>query len=439
MIPFGLSLKSLRNRRVTVGLTIASIALSVALLLGVERIRREAQTSFTNTISGTDLIVGARTSPVQLLLSSVFRLSDASNNIEWESYEAIVAHPAVAWAIPISLGDSHRGYRVVGTTHAYFEHLRYGRQQSLRMAAGEWFTGDDGCVLGSEAAAVLGYRVGDPVVVAHGAGDISFVEHDEHPFIVTGILAPTGTPVDRSVHVSLLGIDAIHEGMTGEPDDADLDPLTAALAAAQEADAHAGHDHAHHEHDETCGHEPGQITAFFIGLKSRAAALGIQRMVNQYEGEALSAVMPAAALQQLWEIVGVVERALMAVSALVVLVGLTGMMVALMTSINERRREMAILRAVGARPGHVMGLIVGEAALVSVLGVGLGFVLLYAVLLIARPIIATRMGLFISIGLPSLYELGLGAVVVVAGLVIGLVPAYRGYRYSLTDGLTVRV
>ena len=161
-------------------------------------------------------------------------------------------------------------------------------------------------------------------------------------------------------------------------------------------------------------------------------------MVNQYEGEALSAVMPAAALQQLWEIVGVVEKALMAVSALVVLVGLTGMMVALMTSINERRREMAILRAVGARPAHVMGLIVGEAALVSLSGVGVGFILLYVGLLIARPIIVTRTGLFISIGVPSLYEWGLGAVVVLAGLVIGLVPAYRGYRYSLSDGLMVR-
>ncbi len=434
MNPFALSLKSLRNRRVTVGLTIASIALSVALLLGVERIRREAQTSFTNTISGTDLIVGARTSPVQLLLASVFRLSDASNNMEWKSYQAIAAHPAVAWSIPISLGDSHRGYRVVGTTRQYVDHFQYGRKQSLHMNDGEWFAGADGCVLGAEAAAALGYAVGDAVVVAHGAGEVSFIQHDEHPFTVTGILAPTGTPVDRSVHVSLAGIDSIHEGMTGDPTEEDLDPLAAALAAARQAEAHAGHDHgASH------GHEPGQITACFLGLKSRAAALGVQRMVNEYEGEALSAVMPAAALQQLWEIVGVVENTLLVVSAMVVLVGLTGMMVALMTSINERRREMAILRAVGARPAHVMGLIAGEAVLVSVIGVGVGFILLYAVLLIARPIIATRMGLFISIGFPSLYEWAIGIVVVLAGLVIGLVPAYRGYRYSLADGLTVRV
>jgi putative ABC transport system permease protein len=432
MTPFALIVKSLRNRRCSVGLTVASIALSVALLFGVERIRREAQTSFTNTISGTDLIIGARTGAVQLLLSAVFRIGNASNSMEWESYEEIASHPAVAWAIPVSLGDSHRGYRVMGTTDAYFKHLRYGRSQALRMGAGAWFAGDSGAVLGAEVARKLDYAVGDALVVAHGAGDVSFIKHDEHPFRVAGILAPTGTPVDRTVHVSLLGMDAIHEGMTGEQDEADADPLAAALAKAREREHHA------HVHHEGCDHEPGQITACFIGLKSRSAALGMQRMVNQFKPEPLSAVLPALALQELWEIVGIVERALLAVSGFVVLVGLAGMLVAIMTSINQRRREMAILRSVGARPVHVLGLIVAEATLVTSAGVVSGFVLLYGALLVARPILAGRTGLVIAVGLPSAYEFALGGIIILAGFLIGLVPGYRSYRYSLADGLTVR-
>ena len=208
-----LAVKSLGNRKFTVGLTIVSIALSVTLLLGVERIRSQAQTSFTNTISGTDLIVGARTSPVQLLLSSVFGLGNAANTIRWESYEAIADHPGIAWTIPISLGDSHGGFRVLGTTGAFFDYFRFGRKQALQMRDGAWFDGDSGAVLGAEVAEKMGYRVGSNLVVAHGSGDVSFIKHDTHPFHISGILAPTGTPVDRSVFVSLAGIDAIHAGM----------------------------------------------------------------------------------------------------------------------------------------------------------------------------------------------------------------------------------
>src|SRR5215468_8728951 len=134
-----LALKSLRNRRLTAALTVLSIALAMVLLLGVERIRSEARESFASTISGTDLIVGARSSPVHLLLYSVFRIGNPTNNVRWESFETIAARPEVAWAIPISLGDSHRGFRVLGTTPAYFEHFRYGRGRKLELASGKPF------------------------------------------------------------------------------------------------------------------------------------------------------------------------------------------------------------------------------------------------------------------------------------------------------------
>jgi putative ABC transport system permease protein len=440
MSHFILAIKSLGNRKLTAGLTIASIALSVTLLLGVERIRTEAQTSFTNTISGTDLIVGARTSPVQLLLSSVFGLSDAANNIRWESYEAISDHPAIAWTIPLSLGDSHAGYRVLGTNGTFFDHFRYDRKQSLQMIVGGWFSSEDGAVLGAEVAEKLGYRAGSDIVVAHGAGDISFIQHDSHPFQVSGILARTGTPVDRTLFVSLEGIDAIHADMNPAHDHGH-DPL-AGIANTDRHHAEEIHKTDHHstvDEDHHHGHEPTAITAFYIGLKTRSAALSVQRTVNEYKGESLTAILPAVALQELWAVVDVMEKTLLAVSAFVVLVGLCGMLVAIMTSLNERRREMAILRAVGARPMHVFSLIVGEAAMVTLMGVALGVALLYAMFTVAQPLIAYRFGLFVSAGSLSTYELVLMGTVCLAGLLIGLVPGYRIYRYSLADGMTIRV
>jgi putative ABC transport system permease protein len=421
MAIFVLAVKSLRNRKFTVGLTVAAIAMSVTMLLGVERLRHQAQSSFTNTISGTDLIVGARSSPVQLLLATVFGLSDATNNIAWESYESIAGHPEIAWTIPISQGDTHRGYRVVGTTAAFFDHFQYGLKQSLRMQTGEWIASENGAAVGAEVAEKLGYRVGSGIVVAHGAGDVSFIKHDAHPFHVTGILARTGTPVDRTVFVSLAGIDAIHAGMN-PADHHDHDPMT--VHARSEA---------HHEN------EPNAITAFYVGLKNRSAALSVQRMINEYKNEPLSAVLPAVALQQLWDIIGVVEKTLLAVSAFVVLVGLSGMLVAIMTSLNERRREMAILRSVGARPLHVFSLIVGEAGLVTLVGVFLGTALLYGLLATVQPLVAAHLGFFMPMHFMTAYELFLLAIIFLAGVIIGFVPGFKIYRHSLADGMTVRI
>src|SRR6185503_4656182 len=145
---FALAVKSLRNRKFTAALTVLSIALAVVLLLGVERIRSESRESFAATISGTDLIVGARSSPVHLLLFSVFRIGNATNNIRWDSYRAIAQRPEVAWSIPLSLGDSHHGFRVLGTTHEYFEHFRFGRDRKLELARGAIFDDTHDAVLG---------------------------------------------------------------------------------------------------------------------------------------------------------------------------------------------------------------------------------------------------------------------------------------------------
>jgi putative ABC transport system permease protein len=343
---YSLAVKSLRNRKFSAALTVLSISLSVMLLLGVERIRSESRESFAATISGTDLVVGARSSPVHLLLYSIFRIGNPTNNLRWDSYRAIADRPEVAWTIPLSLGDSHRGYRVVGTSDNYFEYFRFQRNRVLEIAQGRVFEDEYDAVLGSDVARKLGYRAGDEIVIAHGAGEVSFMLHEELPFRVVGILAPTATPVDRSVHVPLEGLDALH----ADADSAGThDPLLEALRGAPKTgkDDHGearedepGYErqHGHEHHVVSEGDEAEHtISAFLVGLKSRAAALGMQRFVNEYAGEPMTAILPGATLQEVWEIVGAAEKTLFAVSALVVVVGLAGMLVALLTSLSERR------------------------------------------------------------------------------------------------------
>ncbi|NCC27636.1 MAG: ABC transporter permease [Gammaproteobacteria bacterium] len=414
-----LAWKSLLNRRGTALLTVLSIALSVALLVGVERLRTETRASFANTISGTDLIVGARTGPVQLLLYAVFRIGHATNNISWESYRDIADHPRVAWAIPISLGDSHRGYPVLGTTPAYFEHYRHGRGRALVVSEGAPFSDLYDAVLGSEVAKALGYGLGDSVVIAHGASDVAFARHDDHPFRVVGILAPTGTPVDRTVHVSLEGIEAIHLGWDGGA------PLPGRVVDADEARA--------------MDLAPKAITAALVGLTSRISTFQVQRFVNDYRAEPLMAILPGVALAELWGLIAVGEQALLLVSGFVVVVGLFGLLTALLTSLGERRREMAILRSVGARPAHVFALILGEALALTLLGILVGLCLLYGSLLLAQPLILSAMGIFVAVGTLSPHEMMLLALVLAAGFLVGLIPGYRAYRLSLADGLSIRV
>ena len=418
MAILGLAIKSFRNRKFTTGLTVLSIALSVMLLLGIEKIRQGAEASFTSTISGTDLIIGARSSPVQLLLYSVFHIGNPTTNISHQSFEEITDRPQVKWAIPLSLGDSHKGYRVVGTTAQFYQHFRYGNWQRLQLEQGEWFGDGYQATVGAEVAAALGYQQGDQIVIAHGSGDDSFISHEDKPFKVVGILKRTGTPVDRAVYVGIGSIDRIHEDFDG--DDHDHDPLM----------AHLGHG------DET---DKGDLSAVLVGLQSRGAAIAMQRTINEHDHEPLTAIMPGVVLLEVWQMMSVVERILMIVSGFVVAVGLFSMLIILMTSLNERRREMAILRSVGARPAHIFVLIMGEAVFLTLLAIGIGVALVYGLMLLLQPWLESMYGLYVAITWPSTTELLLLALIAVCGFIIGLIPGIRIYRYSLADGMTIRV
>jgi putative ABC transport system permease protein len=210
-----LALTSLRSRLLTTSLTVASIALSVTLLVGIENVRAGVRDSFAGTIRGVDLIVGARGGTLQVLLSAVFGIGSPSGSVKLSTMERWKTHPAVKWVVPYSLGDSHRGFRVVGTTPEFYERYRFRKDGRIVFASGRAAVSDTEVVIGSEVAEKLGYVIGTPVVVVHGLRDIGTSSHEAHPFHVVGILGRTFTPIDRSVYVTLEGIESMHQPEAG--------------------------------------------------------------------------------------------------------------------------------------------------------------------------------------------------------------------------------
>ncbi|RKT59538.1 putative ABC transport system permease protein [Azonexus fungiphilus] len=412
-----LALASAWNRRLGLGLTLLSVMLAATLLLSVERVRQAARASFAQSVSATDLVVGARSSPVQLVLHAVFHLGEPTGNLGWDSYRKIAADPAIAWSVPLSLGDSHRGYPVLGTTPDYFVHFRYGDRQPLSFASGAAFAGIFEAVLGAEVAARLGYRVGERITLSHGDGGLAGMEHEDKPFTVVGILAPTGTPVDRSVHVGLAAIEAIHLDWIGG---APVPGFSIGAEVVQKFDL-----------------TPKSITAFLVGLHRRGEVFAVQRRIGAFAGEPLTAVLPGVALDQLWQSVGFAERALQVLSWLVLAVGLAGLAATMLAGLDQRRRELAILRSLGAGRRHLLALLVLESGVVSLLGCLLGLAATTLLALFG----AGRLAAFGLSALPltvAAGEMQLLAAVLVCGLLVGLLPAWRAYRLSLADGLTPR-
>ncbi|MEM7111203.1 MAG: ABC transporter permease [Chloroflexota bacterium] len=418
MILVRIVLKSAWHRRTSLLLTILSIAISVSLLLGVDKIRKEAKNSFINTISQTDLIIGARSGPTNLLLYSVFRIGNATNNVSWESYEEIVAFDEVAWSIPISLGDSHRGYRVMGTNTDYFEYYQYGQGQPLALAGGEPFADLYDTVIGADVAQALDYQVGDEIIIAHGLVSTEFSQHDDKPFTVSGILERTGTPVDRTVHVSLEGIEAIHVDWQGGA----RSPLQLSAEQARRMDL-----------------QPKTITAFMIGLDNRLSTFRLQRQINEYDEEPLLAILPGATLAELWQTISAFEQVLLIISGFVLIAGLLGMLTTLLSTLNERRREMAVLRAVGAHPYHIILLFMLETFFIVLAGCLVGATVLYLVLFLIQPLLVQWYGINIAITLPDVQQWLLFTAVLLLSLFVSLIPGVIAYRRSLQDGLAIKI
>lgn len=421
MIFLTLALKSIRNRQMTTVLTILSIALSTALLLAVERTRRAAEEGFTQSVSQTDLIVGARSGPVNLILYTVFNMGSATNNISWKTYEEIKSHPSVDWTIPYSLGDGHRGFRVVATDNNFFEHYRFRGDQSVQVAKGNSDLSLWKVVIGSEVQKKLSYGLGDKVVIAHGVTRGEGIQkHDDKPFAVSGILKPTGTAIDTSVYVGLKSMEAIH--MDWKNGAAPTSETAIAQDEISEKDIHVG-----------------TITAFFLRTKSRIDTLRLQREINNFQAEPLLAIIPGVTLSELWRSLSVASTALQVISWMVIGVGLISMLIALLTGLNERRREMAILRSVGASPAQISFLLVLESATLTLMGVMLGLVFELLGFFVLRSWIADQFGLYLSGEILTSNEVIYLVVTLVLGVLIGFIPALKASQTALKDGLSVKV
>jgi len=401
----------------TTALTTLSIALSTALLIGVELVRTGARESFTNTISQTDLIVGARGGSLQLLLYTVFHMGTATNNISYATYEKLKRHPAVQWTIPYSLGDSHRSFRVVATTDDFYREYRYRRDQQVQFTMGRAPAATFEVAIGAEVARTLGYQLDQMIVVAHGlVSGKGLPDHKEHPFRVVGILQRTATPIDRALYVTLEGMTAIHASWQQTPEQQTPPPGTVSPSPPA----------------------PEQITAFLLRSRSRIDTLRLQREINEFADEPLMAIIPGVTLSELWRGIGYAEQTLWIVTILVLTVGLLSMLIALYASLNERRREMAVLRALGASPRRILSLLIIESGFLSIVGIGLGIGLMYSILVLGQPLIEQHVGLFLPLRTLTTQELLYLAFVVGSGLGIGAIPAIKAYRNTLVDGLTVR-
>ena len=417
MMLLKLTFNSLYARLLTVGMTVFAISLSLMLYMSVEKLRTSAYTSFTDTISQTDLIVGARTSSVQLLLYSVFRIGNATNNITWESYEDVINKKEVAWSVPISLGDSHKGFRVMGTNSEFFKRYKFRGGQSIELEQGKNLDDLYDVIIGAGVAEKLNYSVGTPLIVSHGLQ--SFSDHDDQPFKVSGILAKTGTPVDNTVIVSLEAIEAIHvDWSTGAKIPGQITPV---------------------EEIRQMDLSPKNITAALIGVNSKLQIFQLQRWINEYPEESLSSILPGVALQELWRIVGVVENLLLGISVTVIFTTLIGMTAIIFSSLNERRREMAIWRAMGASPKVVIGLLMLEAFIISVMSIIVSTVMLFLTLYVLQPWIDNTYGILVNIEMLAVKDIYIFMLFIIAASLVSLIPAIRAYWFSINDGMTIKI
>ncbi len=421
MIFLKLALRSLQNRLFSTVLTLVSIALSTALLLSVERTKRAAEEGFTQSVSETDLLVGARTGPLNLILYTVFNMGSASNNISWKTYEELKSNPAIDWTIPYSLGDGHRGFRVVATDENFYEHYHFRGHQRVELLEGKPALGLWDVVIGSDVQRTLGYKLGDPVVIAHGVTKgVGIQKHDDKPFRISGIMKATGTALDQSLYISLYGMEAVHMDWQN--------------GAAPTKATEIPQDQIHLENI-----KPTQITAFFLRTKSRIETLRLQRSINTYPEEPLLAIIPGVTLAELWRGLSQIEQVLKIISWMVIAVGIASMMSSILAGLNERRREMAILRSIGAGPLNITALLVFESGLITLLGVGFGCLFELSAFFLLSGWLEREFGLYLVGNALSTTDITYLGAILIFGVLAGLIPALKATRLALKDGLSVRV
>ena len=407
-----LTLKSIINRKTAFFLSIISIAISVVLLLGIDRATKSTKEHFLNTINHTDLIVAAPNGSLDILLNLIFHMGDPLKEVDYSSYEAISKMDAVAWAVPLSVGDSFKSYDAISTNNDYFKNYRYGNSQALEFEEGGEFSAFYDVVVGSEVAKKLGLKLHQIIHLSHSSGSSAHL-HANRDFTICGILKPTGTPNDTSVFFQLKTDEAIHlEWQSGHFVDMHISSKELSMM----------------------GITPKHISGILVGLKNRSEILSVSDNIEHLQN--LTAVIPAKALSKLYKLMKNMQELLTVVSTMVFAAAIFGMIATMLATLNDRRREIAILRSLGATVKMIFFLFAMEAFGIIISGILLGNLLLALLIFLSN----TFMNPAFKVGYGlDMYELFLLGMMIISALVVSFIPALQSYKNSLQDGLTVRL
>lgn len=404
---FNLTYKSILNRKTAFVLSVLSIAISVVLLLGIDRLVKGSKNHFLNTINGTDLIVAAPNGSLDILLNLVFHIGDGLKAIDYGTYKDIANLDEVAWSVPLALGDSFKGYDIVSTNNDYFKHYKFSTGKNLEFDKGGYFKEFYDVVIGYNVAKKYHLRYADTIHISHSN---THEEHKHREFRIGGILKYSGTPNDDLVFMQLKTDAAIHvEWQSGHFVDMEIS----------------------NEKLSKLNIEPKHLSGIMIGLKNSAQTLEMQDRINKYKWAHLTAVIPAQAMSKLYRILASFQDVLMFISSIVFVAAMFTMLTAMFATLNERRREIAILRSLGASANIIFGLFATESFIVVLSGIVLGNILLIGAIFYFKATMSISL-------LPNLYELSLLVIMVVIALIASLIPALMSYKHSLRDGLTLK-
>ena len=412
-----LLLKSMRSRIIPTSLVTISLMASMVLLLSIERIQQGTEEGFNQSISGVDAIIGPRSSSLELVLYTVFHLGRPTNNITTKTINDVKQRSDISWLVPIALGDSHRGYRVIATEPNYFQHIRYGNNQPLTFSKGAPFTELSEATLGSDVAEKLNYSVGSEIQITHGSIESIGSKHDDFSFTVTGVLNKTGTPIDQAIFLDLKGYELLHLGWkSGKKvfslEDIDLSSLPPDAL------------------------NPKTVTAAFVGLKSKLTIFNFSKNIREYTEEAISAVIPGIALSELWSIVGLVDKGFKLLSWIIIAISLIAMVTLIIASLDNRKQEMTIYRANGASPKFLAAMVIYESLVIGLVAIIGAIILVTAVTYFATSQLNLALGISPSFKWISLDEIKVFGIILLSGALSSLIPAAMVFRKNLHQALS---
>ena len=412
-----LLLKSMRSRIIPTSLVTISLMASMVLLLSIERIQQGTEEGFNQSISGVDAIIGPRSSSLELVLYTVFHLGRPTNNITTKTINDVKQRSDISWLVPIALGDSHRGYRVIATEPNYFQHIRYGNNQPLTFSKGAPFAELSEATLGSDVAEKLNYSVGSEIQITHGSIESIGSKHDDFSFTVTGVLNKTGTPIDQAIFLDLKGYELLHLGWkSGKKvfslEDIDLSSLPPDAL------------------------NPKAVTAAFVGLKSKLTIFNFSKNIREYTEEAISAVIPGIALSELWSIVGLVDKGFQLLSWIIIAISLIAMVTLIIASLDNRKQEMTIYRANGASPKFLAAMVICESLVIGLVAIIGAIILVTAVTYFATSQLNLALGISPSFKWTSLDEIKVFGIILLSGALSSLIPAAMVFRKNLHQALS---